>query len=383
MHERAATPPPPEPSARPAKTADPAAPWRSSSRLAAIGRAVGTGARLAGHWWKWLKWPAGVGILAWLYFRNKDSLAQVARSPKDWGDLFLGLALVFGSTLLTFARWFLLVRAQEFPFQFRDALRYGFVGLVTNYVGPGSVGGDLFKAVLLARDQTSRRTAAVATVLLDRILGLLALFIVGVIATLLPHAFPDSPEVQANTLVLWVGTLSGLAGVAFLLIPATTRWRWVERLPALPLVGHVLGELIHGVRLYQSKPAVVLAALALSLAGHAGLIAGFYCCALAMQQPWIPDLTGHFYFMPNAELFGVVSMIPGGVGALEAAVEQAYYWLSPEDIPAAQSKAAGIAAALAFRVVQLAVAAVGGVYYVASRREISQAMEEASHLQDA
>jgi len=346
------------------------------------GRLVGmlaAGAHLAGRSWKWLKWPVGLGVFAWLYYSNEEALAKVAAAPKDWNYAILAFLLIGGSTLMTFGRWYLLVRAQQFPFRVRDAVRLGFVGLVMNYISPGSVGGDLFKAVLLARDQQSRKAAAVATVLLDRILGLLALFLVGLGATLVPHDFPDSAEVQANTAVLWIGSLAGLAGLVLMLLPATTRWGWVNRLPRLPLVGHILDELVHGVRLYQSRPLAVLAAMGLSLVGHAGLITGFYFCALWIRQPWVPDLAAHFYFMPNAELFGAVSMVPGGVGALEWAVKQYYVLVKPNVIPEAQAAGAGLMAAIAFRVLQAVIAAIGFGYYLSSRREISAAIEEASH----
>ena len=48
-------------------------------------------------------------------------------------------------------------------------------------------------------------------------------------------------------------------------------------------------------------------------------------------------------------------------------------------VPQAQAAGAGAMAAIAFRVVGLAVAAVGGGYYLTSRREISAAIEEAAH----
>ena len=343
------------------------------------GRLASRAAHIVGQSWKWLKWPVGLGLLAWLYYSNRVALAQIAAAPKNWTFAVLAFALIGGSNLVTFARWYLLVRAQEFPFRLRDAVRYGFVGLVTNYVAPGSVGGDLFKAWLLARDQSSRRAVAVATVLLDRILGLLALFLVGVVATLLPHHFHESRELQVNTVLLWLGSSAGLVGLALMLIPATTRWGWVNRLPRLPGVGHIVGELIHGVKLYQSKPFKVLAALGLSLVGHAGLITGFYFCALWMQRPWVPDLTAHFVFMPNAELIGVLGMTPGGVGTLEFAIEKAYVLLKPDAVPEDQADAAGLMAAIAFRVVTVAIAAIGGGYYLSSRREISQARSAAQH----
>lgn len=349
------------------------------NRLAGVGRVLVSIAGRLGRSWTWLKWPVALGILAWLYFQNQKALAEIASAPKKWSFAFLAFGLIGGSSLFTFWRWYLLVRAQEFPFRYVTAVRYGFVGMMMNYVAPGTVGGDLFKAVLLARDQTSRRTVAVATVLLDRILGLLALFMIGALATLLPHDFPDSPEVQANTALLWVGTLGGVIGLGIMLLPATTSWKWVQRLQNLPLVGRPVSELLSGVKVYQSKPMAVFAALGLSLIGHAGLITGFYCCAQWVDLLWIPDLTAHFYFMPNAELFGVVSMTPAGIGALEYAIKKSYVLMNSGAVTAAEASAAGFTAAIAFRVVSIALAAIGWGYYITSRREISAAIEEASH----
>ncbi|MBI3864439.1 MAG: flippase-like domain-containing protein [Planctomycetia bacterium] len=345
-------------------------PQGTGGRIAAV-------ARRAGQSWKWLKWPVALGILWWLYFKNQEHLEKLAGAPKNWGQAGIAFALIAGASLVTFLRWYLLVRAQDFPFRLRDAVRYGFVGLVAAYIG-GTVGGDVFKAYLLAKDQSSRRSVAAATVLLDRILGLLALFMVGVLALLTPHSFPNSPEIRANSAVLWIGTLGGLAGLTLMLIPGTTNWPIVRRLPGLPVVGHVVSELMHGVQLYQTRPRAVIGALGLSLIGHAGLITGFYFCAQAVEQPWIPNLTAHFYFMPNAELFGVLSMTPAGVGALEWAIQKAYVLLKPETIAVASAEAAGFTAAIVFRVVSVAVAAIGGIYYVASRREISAAMHESA-----
>jgi uncharacterized protein (TIRG00374 family) len=350
----------------------------SESRIAGMSRAAASVAARLGRSWTWLKWPVALVILAWLYLQNQKALAEIAAAPKSWNFAILAFGLIGGSTLITFARWYLLVRAQEFSFGLRDAVRYGFVGLVMNYVAPGAVGGDLFKAVLLARDQTSRRAVAFATVLLDRVLGLLALFIVGACTALLPQQVPTNPQLRMTTALLLCGSLGGLFGLVVMLVPATTRW--VARLEKLPKVGKLIGELIHGVKLYQSNPAAVFAALALSLIGHLGLITGFYFCALWMRQPWVPDLTSHFYFMPTAELFSVLIPTPGGVGALEEAVSWFYVQLRPDAVPASQASGAGAMAGIAFRVVTVAIATIGWGYYVSSRREISAAMEEAAHL---
>src|SRR5438067_4237931 len=83
--------------------------------------------------------------------------------------------LLTASLLISFVRWHLLVRAQDLPFALPNALRLGLVGFFFSTFLPGSVGGDIVKAAALARQQ-SRRTVAVATVIMDRVIALWGLF---------------------------------------------------------------------------------------------------------------------------------------------------------------------------------------------------------------
>ena len=65
-----------------------------------------------------------------------------------------------------------------------------------NFVAPGSIGGDLFKAIFLAHGQPGRRTEAVATVIADRLLGVTTILVIasiGILATgLLERTEPDA-----------------------------------------------------------------------------------------------------------------------------------------------------------------------------------------------
>src|SRR5262245_21668385 len=61
----------------------------------------------------------------------------VERQPVNGGYLLAG-SLVFSAALvLTILHWYVLVRAQDLPFRFRDALRLGLVGFFFSAVLPG------------------------------------------------------------------------------------------------------------------------------------------------------------------------------------------------------------------------------------------------------
>ena len=333
--------------------------------------------------WKWLRWVVALGALAYLFYSNRVGLKNLSERPIKWQYLIGAVALCGCATLITFSRWWLLVKGLNFPFGLRDAMRLGFIGLLFNYVGPGSVGGDLFKAVFLAKEQTSRRAAAVATILLDRVLGLLALFMVGA-ATMLPNLIRNGiPEKRLDQIIsasLLGGSLAGVIGLVLMMYPAFTRSRLVSWLTHLPLVGKMAGELIHDVELYQSQPRIIVSSMLLSIVGHAGLIGGFYCGALAVVE-WAPTLAQHFFFMPIAELFGVLVPVPGGIGALEGALQE-FYKQFAAGVTEQQAAEAGFAAALVFRVVSVSIASIGGIYYLLARTEVQAAMQAAEHLED-
>ncbi len=105
---------------------------------------------------------------------------------------------------VTFYRWYLLVWAQDFPFTLKDAVRLSFIGYACDYLGPGATGGDIIRAGLIATEQKSRKGIAMAGVLLDRILGVQALFVVGAMTMFFqPPALLQQPVVQTYLIVLW------------------------------------------------------------------------------------------------------------------------------------------------------------------------------------
>jgi uncharacterized protein (TIRG00374 family) len=331
--------------------------------------------------WTWLKWPAALLLLAYLFYTNRQDLAGLAAKPKNWSYLLLDFVLAAGAMLLTFYRWYLLVWAQDFPFTIRDAVRLGYIGYLFGYVAPGAAGGDLFKAGMIAMEQTSRRGVAMATVLLDRILGVLALFMVGALAMFFqdPRIFQNR-EVRFCVILLWAGTIGGVIGLIVMLHPAFPRSRLLKRLIRLPKVGNLIAGLVNAVLLYQQRRALLVLTVVISVIGHFGTLSSFYYCALGINAGnAAPGYWTQLLLIPIAELFAFVVPVPGGVGALEGAIKYFYVVanaaLGIQGVPAAQAAAAGLGAALANRLVTVVIVAIGSAYYMTSRSEIRRALE--------
>lgn len=333
--------------------------------------------------WFWLKWPFAVALLAGLFYQNRQQFGRLTERQIDWLDFGIAFVLTLTAILLTIVRWYLLVWAQEFPFVFKDALRLGFIGYFMTYFAPGAAGGDIVKAVLIAQQQTSRRSVAAATVLLDRILGVVALFMIGALACLL-----QTPDILSHAVIrivalaLWGGAIAGFLGVTVLLHPAVPRMRWLNRLVQLRFVGRLIREMINALLLYQQRRRVVAAAVAISIVGHFAMLSSFYFCAKALQLgPSAPGYWMHIMLIPGAELVGVVIPTPGGVGALEGAVQYSYSIANDaaggpvsDDV----ALASGLFVGVAFRVINIMIASIGALYYFTSRKAVEQALEEST-----
>lgn len=315
-----------------------------------------------------IKWVIALGIVGYLVYQNGDQFERLWTGPIHWNFLIAAFLLCGSSIILTFYRWYLLVVALNFPFRFSDALRLGFLGYLFNYVSPGAVGGDVVKAVLMAREQHGRRSVAVATILLDRILGLMGLLMVGAGATLL--VADDIERRELIVKVLWGGSIAGLTGLAVMLHPSTPNSWWMKLLIRIPKVGAIISDIADGISLYQQRRRVVALTVVLSIIGHFGIISSFYCCArVVATQAETPSYVTHLLLIPLAEIVGVIVPVPGGVGALEAAVQESYRLAGA--IPGI-----GLLAAGAYRVTTILVAAIGSVYYLASKRQIQELLAE-------
>jgi glycosyltransferase 2 family protein len=330
--------------------------------------------------WTWLRWAVALGIMGYLFLLYRDQFYELAQREIDYA--FLAIAFVLSSTaiILTFIRWFLLVKGQELPFRINDAIRLGFIGYLFNYVAPGAAGGDIVKAVMIAKQQASRRAAAAATVLLDRLFGMLALFMVGALASLFHRDLWAHPEIMIMVMVLWGGSLGGLVGLALSMHPKILMWSWVQRLTQIKFVGPPLADILDGMMLYQARPRVLVGALTISIFGHFGMLSSFYFCSLALQSGLAaPDYWTHLMLIPGAEVASVFVPVPGGVGALEAAVIYVYHVVNEAngmlvDMPSAE--VAGLATALGYRAIAIVIAVIGAAYYMTSKSELEVLIEQ-------
>lgn len=342
-----------------------------------LGRAQEAGVKKS--WWK-TALLYGIGIVALVYViaTNWESkgdapgLKDALSRPIRFVPFAIAAVFCVTNVFLTFVRWYLLVRAQDLPFTLRNAVRLGLVGYFFNTFLPGAVGGDLLKAAFIAREQ-ERQTIAVATVMVDRGIGLWALIVLVALSgsgfwlfdaslindqPYLRHTVSIALGLLAATLALW-----GLLGV----LPERRAQRFMKRLLWLPRIGHTLAELWRAVWLYRLKGNTVLIALGMSLVGHTCSVLMFYFVVTAFVPEGatkaMPGLREHFLIVPVGMIAQGFFPAPGGVGGGEFV----FGWLY-EVLGYPQTN--GILGSLGQRMLAWALGAVGFVVYAFMKREL-------------
>jgi hypothetical protein len=305
---------------------------------------------------KVLLWALTFGLLAAVFWTSRDQIRDVfARRPD--GRLFaLGFVFCLVATVLTFVRWYLLVRALELPFTLRDAVRLGFLGLVFNMVIPGAVGGDVVKAAFLCREQT-KKTQAIASMLIDRVVGLLGLFSLASIAGILAWS-TVGPQVHRLIVLVWVVLAVGFAGLTTVFTPAL--FALVGRLVAgRRYLGPILAELHVMASAYRKRMGTLAAGLIMSVGIHSLCVLGFYAVSRALF-PHVSSLAQHFLMFPLV-LFTTAVPLPFGALGLSEEVSAQLFRLVHQP--------SGAVTMMAFRVLLLGVVGVGFAVYLFNQRQ--------------
>ncbi|MFO0960369.1 MAG: lysylphosphatidylglycerol synthase transmembrane domain-containing protein [Isosphaeraceae bacterium] len=308
-------------------------------------------------------------LLGWTVYSNRAKLADVLHREIDW-KLFAAAFLIYLSGLmLTFVRWFVLLKTVDVHLRLVDVFRLGFIGNVFNLVIPGAVGGDVVKAgFLYGRVPPDRRAKGMASMVIDRMVGLIGLFLLA--AAMGGVAWPRaSAEVHRLTWIALGASACGLFGLGLLFTPAL--YRPAEKLLHFrPRLEHVLEQLVGMASAFRARKGVVGFTIGMSMANHTMNVVAFYLVGRALFGA-VPSLFDHFVIVPLVLFTTAVPLPFGALGLSEQVSEQLFDLVEHPG---------GAIAMMGFRLVMYAAAAVSVVVYLANMsqvREYEKTIEQA------
>ncbi len=322
-----------------------------------------------------IKLLLAVGILVFLFLRirSHSGFERLISDPKDWGSLALAQLLILVGFSLSFVRWFLLVRGLELEFHLRDAFRLGSLGFMFNQVSPGSVGGDLLKAVFIAKEQPGKRTEAVTTVLIDRAIGLYAMILVASLGLMLVGSVTTPSEVmQTLQTVVWSMAVVSTAGVFWAMSPLAVGDRVRRLADRVPVVGHTFHRLLDATEVYHRRKRYLVGAFFLALVTHNLVISAFWLISHGLPV-YSPAFSENASVVPIGLVLGTLPLTPGGLGTLEAGLEYLFLLVGA-------GKGDGTLIALVYRMMTYVVAAIGAGYYLSARTSVDRMLHDAEEL---
>lgn len=240
--------------------------------------------------------------------------AQLLQSMRS-----LDLGLLLAAQLAYFAvngvcawRWQVLLAGRGVRLGFLRLLRYFLNGLFFGNFLPTMVGGDLMRAYLVS-DDCGTRSEALASVLVDRFIGLFGVIITGIIGLILVARTGQETALLRHMVFGVVMTLLLLA--VFLNKGIMRRFRVLLRLPLVNRLERKAVEFYQSLYVYRSHKREVAAALGLSLLVQLGVVLTVFAISRALGSG-IP-ITPFFLYMP---VIAAVSMLPvsiNGWGLME------------------------------------------------------------------
>ena len=301
---------------------------------------------------KWVGFTIKVTVtvgLIWVVLGNQDldRLAERLSGMTVW-SVFLAAVLLIVQNVLASVRWFIVMHLFGRALPYPMALRFYFEGLLFNQALPSTIGGDgvrMYRAVKAGLSVAS----GVNGVLLDRILGLLALLVL--VAVTQPWLY-DRVDETAARLTFAAVIVAGVVGVTILL--------FCNRLPAVLMKSKLmrgLAGLSNGLNDLMLQLRLGLPVFGLSIFGHLLMVAASFVLAqdLGLSVTFVDCLV----LVPGVMLLAAAPISIAGWGVREAVMVAAMSLLGvPDDGSTSLS--------LVFGALIAGIGLVGGILWLAN-----------------
>ena len=178
-------------------------------------------------------------------------------------------------------------------------------------------------------------------------------------------------------ITLWCTVIGGIFIVA-LVMPGFTNGRLSTRLSELPRVGPLFGRLLEAIRMYRTRPGVLVADL---FAERAGSRAEYdrHLPDRARSARRIPYAGRAFHHRVAGDAGGSDPAFARRAGHFEGAME-ILYRVVPGGAKVPPDE--GLFVAFGFRTITITIAIVGVIFYFRGRRDVDAAWKEAEHMSD-
>lgn len=263
-----------------------------------------------------------IGLLWWI-FHKPETRADMAKALREANLIWLvpGILSVGIACLLQNERWRLLMKVQGISMGWFRTLRVYFIGLFFNLFLLGATGGDVVKIFYAMRETASKKSAAFLSVLVDRLMGLLALVAVTVVLVTFRY---DILKQKPALLSACGGIMALMVGIVFAGF-LVDRFDLAKKLPKrLPFHAKIL-EFALAFSIYTRDGKTMALTFGLSIFAHLLNFLAFYFAARAFNLFTGPSgVLDVFSVLPIINTITALPLSLSGVGVREELFKQLF-----------------------------------------------------------
>ena len=252
------------------------------------------------------------GLTGYILWRSDPSAVAAAAAGVDWRWIGVAVLLVLVDRALMAYRWVALLCTIESDRRppIGPLLRVFFVSTFVGTFLPASVGGDIVRSYSLARLNVDAGDA-VASVLMDRLLGVASVFLMALAGLALAQDLSENKAIVGGLVI------TAAACAATLVLIFSPRAAALVSLLPFATVRRAGARVVDSIRKYAAHSPQLLAVLGCSIAVQAlRVFQAFYLGrSLGIDAP----LAAYFAFIPLILLIMLLPITINGLGTSQAA----------------------------------------------------------------
>ncbi len=280
--------------------------------------------------------------------------------------------MLYGTAMgIGLVRWNLLLRTQNIRLTPIELIRLYMIGVFFNLLIPGSVGGDLIKMVYIARAYPRKKSEAILTIVMDRIVGLLGLFFIAALSVLLSWNYIQhaSDALKLGALIVAGGSIMGILTLGMI-----ASWPYLRRFQiVIQLIGKAqnvlppsfveqIARIGTAFALFGINRKIMSLTLIISLGVHVILGGEIYAIGKCFREENV-NFKQYLLFTQIANCAGAIPITPSGIGSRDLVLS-----LYLQEAGAAREKT-GIIPTLNTLIVMLW-SLIGGVFFIAGGKQL-------------
>lgn len=274
--------------------------------------------------------------------------------------LSTSIIMILLTVLLGAQRWNLLNSAQHINLGLIRTITPTYLGVAFNNLLPGAIGGDLIRSYYLFKKFSDKKSTALISIFLDRMLGFLGLIIL-IFSVIISHANQLHEERGLYYLLFLFSIFCISILILFLLLMILPQRlgviSWLENRYSHNRLTKSFISLLKAMRNYQLPKMIIFQGLLLSVIIQLIATMTIIVIAKMMALPSI-SLADYIIAFSITQVVNLIPVTPGGIGIGEMAFANILLLLNP-------GKSAAFATVyLAYRFISLLTYVPGVVFYI-------------------